>query len=1073
MEAPGGRRFLLTCAMTRYDHCAEWDREELRADIARMAGLFCGDFLPESGRYTHAEVLGESPTSVELRDRLRHFFLNEDRHPDDDVAVYLTGHGEILEDGDFVVLTRDTHLSDLLNRTVPAGDIVKMALAGTRVRRLLLLLDTCYAGQGGEDMTREALRRINEPGKRSGDQGEAAEDVGVVLVAATRPYQRALPGAFTSCLDRAARSLAVAGNAPPTLRVGALMGAVKSDRERPRSQASVWHQVGMTGDEPSFIVNPRYRPPLVDADLLDQERARYAEQRADHLRDRFLPATRWFTGRHAALTDLARWLGDPAAPGAAVVTGRAGSGKTALLGLLAALSDPDQAPGVPRGGLPPGLMIPDGAISEAIYAGTMTTGQVRDQIAAAAGLRAETTAELIEGLSRPGAGALTVLIDALDEAADPPGLASGLLGPLMRERPGGLRLLLGTRPHLLTARLLGKPDTGRYQLVDLDSELYADPASIRGYIRRILLSDDPLDSAYRPSGVYRTAPAAVLDAVTDAIGQAAGASFLVARITAGTEATATQLPSPADPAWRQALPRHAGQAMRRDLDLRLGQDADKAAALLLPLAYAQGSGLPWEDIWPRLADALSPGHGYGNQDLIWLRTAAGSYAVEGLADGRSAYRLYHRALAEHLLESRDQRADQQAITAALASLVPYREGGARDWPAAHPYIRAHLATHAAQAGRIDDLLTDPAFLLAAGRPQLLAAAGTARTAPARAAADAYRHAAHHLRTAPAGQHASYLQLAARYGRAPQLADALDSYRPPGTWSSRWASWQLATPHHALTGHTGGVLAVAAAELDGRPVAISGSHDRTVRVWDLATGTPVGDPFTGHTSPVTAVAAAELDGRPVAISASHDRTVRVWDLATGTPVGDPLTGHTSYVNAVTAAELDGRPVAISASHDQTVRVWDLATGTPVGDPLTGHTSPVTAVAAAELDGRPVAISASHDRTVRVWDLATGTPVGGPFTGHTSPVTAVAAAQLDGRPVAISASATGRCGSGTWPPAPRSATRSPATPARCMRWPPPSWTAARSPSPAAATGRCGSGTWPPAPRSATRSPATPAR
>ena len=140
------------------------------------------------------------------------------------------------------------------------------------------------------------------------------------------------------------------------------------------------------------------------------------------------------------------------------MTGHAGSGKTALLGLLAALSDPDQAPAVPRDGLPAGLTVPDGVITEAIYAGTMTTGQVRDRIAAAAGLHADTTAELIEGLNQRGTGALTVLIDALDEAADPPGLASGLLSPLIRERPGGLRLLLGTRPHLLTARLLGKPE---------------------------------------------------------------------------------------------------------------------------------------------------------------------------------------------------------------------------------------------------------------------------------------------------------------------------------------------------------------------------------------------------------------------------------------------------------------------------------------------------------------------------------------------------------------------------------------------------------------------------------------
>ena len=47
--------------------------------------------------------------------------------------------------------------------------------------------------------------------------------------------------------------------------------------------------------------------------------------------------------------------------------------------------------------------------------------------------------------------------------------------------------------------------------------------------------------------------------------------------------------------------------------------------------------------------------------------------------------------------------------------------------------------------------------------------------------------------------------------------------------------------------------MAVAELDGRTVVISGSDDETVRVWDLATGTPVGDPFTGHRGRVRAIA----------------------------------------------------------------------------------------------------------------------------------------------------------------------------------------------------------------------------
>ena len=98
------------------------------------------------------------------------------------------------------------------------------------------------------------------------------------------------------------------------------------------------------------------------------------------------------------------------------------------------------------------------------------------------------------------------------------------------------------------------------------------------------------------------------------------------------------------------------------------------------------------------------------------------------------------------------------------------------------------------------------------------------------------------------------------------------------------------------------------------MVISGSIDRTVRVWDLATGAPIGDPFTGHNGAVDAVAVAELDGRPVVISGGDDETVRVWDLATGAPIGDPFTGHNGAVDAVAVAELDGRPVVISGGDD---------------------------------------------------------------------------------------------------------------------------------------------------------------
>ncbi|MEV5204480.1 hypothetical protein [Streptomyces sp. NPDC053720] len=140
--------------------------------------------------------------------------------------------------------------------------------------------------------------------------------------------------------------------------------------------------------------------------------------------------------------------------------------------------------------------------------------------------------------------------------------------------------------------------------------------------------------------------------------------------------------------------------------------------------------------------------------------------------------------------------------------------------------------------------------------------------------------------------------------------------------------------HVLTGHTDWVRAVATGVVDGRPVAVTGSND-TVRVWDLTTRQPIGEPLTGHTSTVWAVATGVVEDRPVAVTGSaDDDTVRVWvwDLATGQPIGEPLTGHTDLVRAVATGVVDGRPVAVTGSADNTVRVWDLTTGRQVGPEL---------------------------------------------------------------------------------------------------------------------------------------------
>ena len=64
-----------------------------------------------------------------------------------------------------------------------------------------------------------------------------------------------------------------------------------------------------------------------------------------------------------------------------------------------------------------------------------------------------------------------------------------------------------------------------------------------------------------------------------------------------------------------------------------------------------------------------------------------------------------------------------------------------------------------------------------------------------------------------------------------------------------------------------------------------------------------------------------DGKSV-VSASDDKTVRLWDSATGTSLAT-LKGHSEGVAAVAFSQ-DGKLVA-SGSGDKTVRLWDSVTG----------------------------------------------------------------------------------------------------------------------------------------------------
>ncbi|KAG8795690.1 hypothetical protein FRC12_011299 [Ceratobasidium sp. 428] len=182
------------------------------------------------------------------------------------------------------------------------------------------------------------------------------------------------------------------------------------------------------------------------------------------------------------------------------------------------------------------------------------------------------------------------------------------------------------------------------------------------------------------------------------------------------------------------------------------------------------------------------------------------------------------------------------------------------------------------------------------------------------------------------------------------------------------------------GHRYGVSALAYSP-DGAYI-VSGSHDHTLRIWDVRTGRMVGQPLEGHTDRITSVSFSP-DGTRV-VSGSEDKTLRIWDVRTCTMSGAPLIGHTSSVNSVSYSP-DGAQIA-SGSSDDTIRIWDAYTGQTVGTPLIGHTRGVNSVSYSPCSA--FLVSGSRDRTVRIWNTQAGGIVGRPLEGHAFSLLSVA-------------------------------------------------------------------------------------
>ncbi len=165
-----------------------------------------------------------------------------------------------------------------------------------------------------------------------------------------------------------------------------------------------------------------------------------------------------------------------------------------------------------------------------------------------------------------------------------------------------------------------------------------------------------------------------------------------------------------------------------------------------------------------------------------------------------------------------------------------------------------------------------------------------------------------------------------------------------------------------TGHSEKIEAIAYSP-DGRFIA-TGSSDRTIKIWEAATGRELRALNSSNTG-IKALAYSP-DGRVLA-SSGNDGKLRLWDTASGQERA-VINGHSSSVLAL-AFSSDGRWLASGGTDDQTVKIWEVATRRELHS-LLGHRAWVTVLAFSP--NGPTLVSGDAAGVLKIWDANTGSP-----------------------------------------------------------------------------------------------------
>ncbi|MFE0448131.1 AAA family ATPase [Streptomyces fungicidicus] len=762
-------RRLVVIAISDYDDGSAAKQQafskEITAQVTTVKDWWAHPSLDSARRFEPSEA----KQLHDLRD-LRTFLIHEDLgNADDDEAlvVYITGHGLAPTNSpQHFLQLRDTYVDRPYATAFPTAEIITTVL-DSHATHVLVMVDSCFSGRLETEL-KTMLSGLRQERRTLGSL--------VVLVAGndqstprTNAFANILRAVRAHCEDK------TNGFAEPHLSWQDWKGIVNevfdentmadltyawptpsASMERAQERLSpCLPNPGHTASEPVLRASSRqvgWTRAQLDA---------FWVSRATGAFERESPGW-YFTGRTRLVKRIISFL--TGTEGVLIVTGVAGSGKSALLARTVTLSDTRfRADETYRGliaEIPEELQVPEGSVNAAVLARNTDPDELARELCEALGdapgrvvpfrtggyesghlarLRS-----LVQSTARRQGEPLTLVVDGIDEARNPTRTITDLLRPLADlrlpdERPA-VRLLLGIRSSSFGTSVKGGASTIRPQAPDLLDLLIRATAA-----GRPLRTDDPdatpdiaayafalLGAPFGDPGSGEVPSPSLLDryrGLAETMAREVAPSFLDARIAAQRLRARCALPDPEDPEWLQTLRQGTEALLREDL-LEVANTHSTAPEQLMSAlratAFAHGAGLPWADIWPTAVECLSPSPVTDPDDVIrkvWDSRLSG-YLITTIEDGRTVYRPVHERISETLrfaphtlvgapeTGEREKLSDEE-ITATHRSLVEAFERlipRAGHHQAPHPYLRRHLVAHSAAAKALDSSHVPTHFL---------------------------------------------------------------------------------------------------------------------------------------------------------------------------------------------------------------------------------------------------------------------------------------------------------------------------------------------------------------------------